>query len=161
MENSRKEIDMSSCIFDSTSDMCRKPYGVYRRNGNDSNRLGCDYYENMIVGGDVIINNITHVSNITYVPNASKQHRGRRHHERIERKPELLRFYQSCGLLGQDKVMRMSDRQLVYGTAAVLGYAGRQLGCNFGGIGSGVVKMSRGVGGVVKSVFGMITTLLE
>lgn len=44
-----------------------------------------------------------------------------------ERKPKLLRFCQSCGMLDQRKVARMSNGQLAEGAVDVIRYSSKKM----------------------------------
>jgi len=106
----------------------------------------CGGYVNRVIG-EVTINNTTNVTNVTNVH--SHQHtprRNRRWHNGKgavcrHKKPALLSFYQSCGLLDQHKVMRMSDEQFLKGTADVMRYTSHDVARNVRDIGHGVAKI--------------------
>ena len=81
--------------------------------------------------GKIVVNNITNVTDVTNVTVFNTRHgkphwgKGRRHHRRGEKKPELLRFCASFGLLDRDKVYRMSDGELAKGACDLVRYGAK------------------------------------
>lgn len=141
----------------------------------NSHRYDVDCY-GMVVAGNVTVNNITNVTNVTnvvrahgYTPHGKwrrdNQPKREKHESRgklrHEHKPKLLRFCQSCGMLDQDKVMRMSDGQLARELSCVADYANKRTMNDIRGIGHGLAKIGRGVCGMVSSAFGMVSSVLK
>lgn len=124
-----------------------------------------DTYDNrqVIAAENITINNIT---NIAYLPTGtaySKHHRHphRKRRDKIERKPDLLPFYTSCGIVDRDKVMRISDEELFKGTSDVVGYAVRDVGRNMRGAGKSIAQMGGCMCDLVGNLFGMVSELLK
>ena len=128
------------------------------RNGYAAINYGVVNYTNYI--------QTTNVTNVTMVQSAGDMGSRRRKHARRElqgreRKPELLRFCGSCGILDQDKVMRMSDEQIVDGVFDVGRYVSRDVATNVEGICGGLSTMGHGVAGVVHGLFSAVRAILR
>ena len=135
--------------------------------------LGYDCYGNVAIAGGVTINNITNVTNVTNVANVvqangcrSRKRWGGHYRperkERPERKPELYKFFASCGILDHDKAVRHIDNGTFAGeTVQCLGYASRDLSRNVKGIGRGIGQIGHAVGGLIGSVFGLVSSALK
>ena len=123
-------------------------------------------WHNYSYGGDTYVtNNVMNVTNIEY-----KAHKRRRRHNgwghgRKDRKPKLYRFCASGGLLDQDKVMRMSDGEVIGGLLENHNYAARNLSRDVGDIcesGAGVVRgVFRGAFRVVEFIADGIVAILS
>ena len=70
-----------------------------------------------------------------------------------ERKPRLLRYCGSCGILDQDKVMRMSDDEIISGLLQVGNYVSQDVKHN-------VNSICRGLGGIGRRMFGAIRQIV-
>lgn len=136
--------------------------------------LGYDCYGNVAIAGGVTINNITNVTNVTNVVQAngmngcwSRKHwkghyRKPGRNERPERKPELYKFFASCGILDHDKAVRHIDNGTFAGeTVQCLGYASRDLSRNVRGIGHGIGQIGHAVGSLIGSVFSLVSDALK
>ena len=107
----------------------------------------------------------TNVTNVTMMQSHGNIGSRRRRHarnglQRREEKPELLRFCESCGILDQDKVMRMSDEQIVDGVFDVGRHVSRDVARNVKGICGGICTMGHGVVGVVHGLFSVARSIL-
>lgn len=75
-------------------------------------------------------NNITNITQVSGFPNGGGG-RGRKRHrhggDRGDGKPELYRFFASCGMLDQHKAARMSDSDLIGNALEIERYAGRRM----------------------------------
>ena len=120
------------------------------------------------------INNITNVTNVTNVQvnhrhhkshwsDGGKHNHGNRHKlEHKERKPALLRFFGSCGLLDRDKAERSMDCGTFANDAIdVLHYTSRDFVNNVKGIGLGVCQIGGAVGRAIGGVSGWIARALK
>lgn len=136
--------------------------------------LGYDCYDNVAISGGMTINNITNVTNVTNVQvnehmphkrwsdSKKKIHSRPRHFKHRERKPELLRFFGSCGLLDTDKVRRrIGNGTLTDGTVDVLRYTNRDLSKNVRGIAQGVGQIGGAVGRAIGGIFGFVVRTLK
>ena len=145
-----------------------------RQNRYPIHHLGYDCYDNVAISGGVTINNITNVTNVTNVQvnghrphkrwsdGENKAHSKPRHLKHRERKPELLRFFGSCGLLDSDKARRRIDNgTLTDGTVDVLRYTNRDLSKNVRGIAQGVGQISGAVGRAIGGIFGFVVRTLK
>lgn len=108
----------------------------------------------------------TNVINVTIMQspgNIGSRRRGyaRRNTQGRKERPELLRFCESCGILDQDKVMRMSDGQIVDGVFDVGRHVSRDVARNVKGICGGIGKMGQGVAGVVHGLFSAAISILR
>ena len=108
------------------------------------NGYGC--YRPSYGGDTYVTNNITNVTNIEYKAHKHRSHHNGWGHGRKDRKPKLYRFCASGGLLDQDKVMRMSDGELIGGILEANKYAAGNLAGDVG-------KICKGGAGVVHGVF--------
>lgn len=93
--------------------------------------------------------NITNVHTHVHVYGHHENHHGNRHGggwKKRERKPRLLRFCASGGLLDQNVVSRMSSERLMAESADVIGYAAD-------GMCKSACNMARGVGGIIDGAF--------
>ena len=102
--------------------------------------------------------NVNNVTNVAYLPgycHHGKYKRNRRNSwgRREERPPKLFRYSASCGLLDQDVVARMSNEELLLGSAENMGYVARGFGSSVGRIandvgmiGSGLLKIFTSIG---------------
>jgi hypothetical protein len=121
--------------------------------------------------GDVTINNITNITNVNvnghrphkrWSDGGQKNRSGTRYHKQRERKPDLLRFVGSCGLLDQRKAIRHIDNGTFCNEMCdCLSYTSRDLSRNVKGIGHGVCKIGRAVGSVIGNVFGLVADALK
>lgn len=107
----------------------------------------------------------TNVTNVTMMQSPGNIGSRRRRHarnglQRREEKPELLRFCESCGILDQDKVMRMSYGQIVDGVFDVGRHVNRDVARNVKGICGGLGKMGQGVAGVVHGLISAAISIL-
>lgn len=117
--------------------------------------------------GVVNYTNYIQTTNVTNVAIASAGHaprrrkHARRNQQGYERKPELLRFCGSCGILDQDKVMRMSDEEFVDGLVDVGRYASMDATRNIGTICSGLGSIGNGVVGAVRCLVGAARSIFS
>ena len=117
---------------------------------------GCYGYGNVAINN--ITNNTTNITNtyVTQVVAHGGSRQDSRPHKRYdhprdrphERKPELLRYCGSLGLLDGDKVARMSDDQFLDGALDVCSYAARGMGNDIHNMGQGISQMAEGVVGL-------------
>lgn len=106
----------------------------------------------------------TNVTNVTFAPGDQRSRRSRharRNPQERERKPELLRFCGSCGILDQDKAMRMSDEEFVDGLIDVGRYASMDATRNIGTICSGLGSIGSGVVGAVRCLVGAARSIFS
>ena len=132
------------------------PYGVY----------GQVQQQNITIN-NVTVNSVTNVVNAVHVSGRKpRQYHSRYPHKKRvqqhERKPELLRFVGSCGVLDQDKAVRRLDNG-TFGTGVceVLGHTNRDLARTVKGIGHGMCQIGRAVGDMIGGVFGLVADILK
>lgn len=135
-----------------------KPQGICfkcRGTGHDNHHNPCKrcggtglwygYAKNITVNNITNVTNVNNVTNVVHVQGEQRHHKQNHHHER---KPELLRFCQSCGILDQQKVMRMSNGQLAEGAVDVMRHSSRNLGRHA----TGVIKSFGGIFGAIARI---------
>lgn len=134
-----------------------KPVGICfrcRGSGHDGNHNPCGRCAGTGLwygyARNVTVNNITNVTSVTNVTNVVGVHGERRRHRprRRERKPELLTYCRSFGLMDREKVMRMSNGQLAEGAVDVMRYSSRNLGRHA----TGVIKSFGGLFGAIARI---------
>jgi len=129
-------------------------------------------YKNIIMAHKIEMNNI--IAAGTLQRPYKKRRNGWGHggswgkKRRHERKPKLWNFFQSCGLLDQDKVMRMSDGELAEGAVDVMRYASHDLSNHARGFcegmaqaGRGTVELGKCACGIVKCTFNLISSIFD
>ena len=132
---------------------------------------GAHDYKNLIIAHKIEMNNIIAAGTLQ---RPYKKHRNGWGHggwgkkRRRERKPELWNFCQTCGLLDQDKVMRMSDGELVEGAVDVMRYASHDFSNRARGFcegmaqaGRGTVELGKCACGLVKSAYNLVSSILD
>lgn len=107
-----------------------------RRNRHDAYPVEPSHIDILSQSGEVVINqvtvnNVTNITSVGGIPSERVHQPWRKHHKhrhkQSERKPELLRYCQSCGILDQHKVAHMSNGQLAEGAVDVIRYSSKKM----------------------------------
>lgn len=129
-----------------------------RRRGKPRNRTSIYY-------GDVYYDNHTSITNVTNVTNV--EYGGGRRHERHkhgqnrdhgDKKPEMFRFFASCGIADREKAAKRSNGQLFDDAIEIERYAGREFSksASLAARGAGKIggALVDGVCGILSCIFG-------
>lgn len=123
--------------------------------------------------GNTYVQNVTHITQtyvVTHTPRYSGRSCRRAHQEWSHghgsrktgpREPKLLRFCKSCGILDQDKVMRMSDGEIVDGLLDVERHVRHDMARHASGMCHDLCCCGRSVAGAVKGLIGAAVGLLK
>lgn len=105
-----------------------------------------------------ITNNIVNVTNISASTRYQEYRHAHKHGKkrRKERPPKLFRYSASCGLLDQNVVSKMSNEELLLGSAENMGYAARGFCSSVGRAADGVCEMGDGL---LKIIFAIADAL--
>lgn len=132
-------------------------------------RFGSSYngvYGNHLQSGNITVHN-SYYTSVSYTSHVGHHAHGKPKHDRRKevgdgkKKPELLGFCSTLGLADQHKVAKMSDGELIAGTAEVCGYALKSMGNDARTVGRGVSEMATGIGQMVHGTFRFIANLLK
>ena len=127
------------------------------------------HYHSYDYNGNITINNITNITNVTGIKNFSGRRPWNKHHNKAshknggyhKREPKLMRFCKSFGILDQDKVMRMSDGEIVDGLLGVERHVRHDMARHASGMCHDLYCCGKGIVGVAKGLFGIVASPLK